>query len=210
MTRPLPQAGWQVSHWLPEIELHPNAPTNAITAAKRVVRNLAISDIHTGFMFTVVARCTSNDLPFSSKRRTDPRSYHGREKVRAQPAPSRHRVTLRREARAFGRCNGLLGSGYSYFGNFQVLTPRAASTARRPSSHEARSREDRTFKRVCLVMGRYVNSSAPGCAWALRACREDLIKLGPEAACRANAKLALEGKDYVVRDGDVIHFKFNV
>src|SRR6516164_3433482 len=39
---------------------------------------------------------------------------------------------------------------------------------------------------------------------------EDLVKLGSEAACRANAKLALEGKDYVVRDGDVIHFKFNV
>jgi len=39
---------------------------------------------------------------------------------------------------------------------------------------------------------------------------EDLIKLGSEAACRANAKLNLEGKDYVVRDGDVIHFKFNV
>ena len=39
---------------------------------------------------------------------------------------------------------------------------------------------------------------------------EDLIKLGSEAACRINAKLQLEGKDYVVRDGDVIHFKFNV
>jgi len=39
---------------------------------------------------------------------------------------------------------------------------------------------------------------------------EDLIKFGSEAACRANAKLALEGKEYVVRDGDVIHFKFNV
>ena len=39
---------------------------------------------------------------------------------------------------------------------------------------------------------------------------EDLIRLGSEAACRANAKLNLEGKDYVVRDGDVIHFKFNV
>ena len=39
---------------------------------------------------------------------------------------------------------------------------------------------------------------------------EDLIKLGSEAACRANAKLNVEGKDYVVRDGDVIHFKFNV
>jgi ribosome-binding ATPase len=39
---------------------------------------------------------------------------------------------------------------------------------------------------------------------------EDLVKLGSEAACRANAKLNVEGKDYVVRDGDVIHFKFNV
>src|SRR5205814_10000692 len=36
---------------------------------------------------------------------------------------------------------------------------------------------------------------------------EDLIKLGSEAACRSAAKLNLEGKDYVVRDGDVIHFK---
>jgi ribosome-binding ATPase YchF (GTP1/OBG family) len=39
---------------------------------------------------------------------------------------------------------------------------------------------------------------------------EDLIRLGSEAACRAAAKLALEGKDYVVRDGDVMHFRFNV
>jgi GTP-binding protein YchF len=39
---------------------------------------------------------------------------------------------------------------------------------------------------------------------------EDLIKLGSEAACRSAAKLQLEGKEYVVRDGDVIHFKFNV
>ena len=39
---------------------------------------------------------------------------------------------------------------------------------------------------------------------------EDLVKLGSEAACRQHAKLAMEGKDYVVHDGDVIHFKFNV
>jgi ribosome-binding ATPase len=39
---------------------------------------------------------------------------------------------------------------------------------------------------------------------------EDLIKLGSEAACRAQGKLATEGKEYVVRDGDVIHFRFNV
>jgi GTP-binding protein YchF len=39
---------------------------------------------------------------------------------------------------------------------------------------------------------------------------EDLITLGSEAACRAAAKLHVEGKDYVMRDGDVAHFRFNV
>ncbi len=39
---------------------------------------------------------------------------------------------------------------------------------------------------------------------------EDLIKYGSEAACRAAGKLGTEGKEYVVRDGDVVHFRFNV
>jgi GTP-binding protein YchF len=39
---------------------------------------------------------------------------------------------------------------------------------------------------------------------------EDLVALRSEAACRSAAKLQIEGKEYVVRDGDVIHFKFNV
>jgi GTP-binding protein YchF len=39
---------------------------------------------------------------------------------------------------------------------------------------------------------------------------EDLVKLGSESACRSAAKLQIQGKDYVVRDGDVIHFRFNV
>ena len=39
---------------------------------------------------------------------------------------------------------------------------------------------------------------------------EDLVDLGSEAKCREAGKLAIEGKDYVVRDGDVIHFRFNV
>ncbi len=39
---------------------------------------------------------------------------------------------------------------------------------------------------------------------------EDLITLGSEAACRSAGKLGIEGKDYVVRDGDVMHFRFNV
>jgi ribosome-binding ATPase len=39
---------------------------------------------------------------------------------------------------------------------------------------------------------------------------EDLIKLGSEAKCREAGKLAIVGRDYVVRDGDVMHFRFNV
>ncbi|MBX3129623.1 MAG: redox-regulated ATPase YchF [Polyangiaceae bacterium] len=39
---------------------------------------------------------------------------------------------------------------------------------------------------------------------------EDLVALGSEAKCREAGKLAIEGKEYVVRDGDVIHFRFNV
>ena len=39
---------------------------------------------------------------------------------------------------------------------------------------------------------------------------EDYVELEGEAGCRAKGKLALQGKDYVVRDGDVMHFKFNV
>jgi GTP-binding protein YchF len=39
---------------------------------------------------------------------------------------------------------------------------------------------------------------------------EDLVALGSEAKCREAGKLAIEGKDYVVRDGDVVHFRFNV
>ncbi len=39
---------------------------------------------------------------------------------------------------------------------------------------------------------------------------EDFVKLGGEARAREAGKLGIEGKDYVVRDGDVMHFRFNV
>jgi GTP-binding protein YchF len=39
---------------------------------------------------------------------------------------------------------------------------------------------------------------------------DDLVQLGSEAKCREAGKIAIEGKEYVVRDGDVVHFRFNV
>jgi GTP-binding protein YchF len=38
----------------------------------------------------------------------------------------------------------------------------------------------------------------------------DYMKFGSEAACRDNGKLRVEGKEYIVADGDVMHFRFNV
>ena len=38
----------------------------------------------------------------------------------------------------------------------------------------------------------------------------DFTKYGSEAACRDAGKLAVQGKDYVVEDGDIMHFRFNV
>ena len=39
---------------------------------------------------------------------------------------------------------------------------------------------------------------------------DDFISLGSEAACREAGKLRIEGKEYLVQDGDVMHFRFNV
>ena len=39
---------------------------------------------------------------------------------------------------------------------------------------------------------------------------DDFIQYGSEAACREVGKLRIEGKEYVVKDGDVMHFRFNV
>ena len=39
---------------------------------------------------------------------------------------------------------------------------------------------------------------------------DDYMTHKTEAACRATGTLRVEGKDYTVRDGDVMHFLFNV
>ncbi len=39
---------------------------------------------------------------------------------------------------------------------------------------------------------------------------EDFITYKSEAACRENGRLRIEGKEYLVHDGDVMHFRFNV
>ena len=39
---------------------------------------------------------------------------------------------------------------------------------------------------------------------------DDYVRLNGEAGAREAGKLRSEGKDYVVKDGDVMNFRFNV
>jgi GTP-binding protein YchF len=38
----------------------------------------------------------------------------------------------------------------------------------------------------------------------------DFVALGSEAACKESGKMGIEGKEYIVNDGDLMHFRFNV
>ena len=38
----------------------------------------------------------------------------------------------------------------------------------------------------------------------------DYISLGSESACKEAGKISIEGKEYIVQDGDIMHFRFNV
>ena len=37
-----------------------------------------------------------------------------------------------------------------------------------------------------------------------------VLRFGSEKACRDAGKIGIEGKEYVVQDGDIMHFLFNV
>ena len=39
---------------------------------------------------------------------------------------------------------------------------------------------------------------------------EDFLQYGSEAAVKEAGKLGVEGKEYIVQDGDIMHFRFNV
>ena len=50
----------------------------------------------------------------------------------------------------------------------------------------------------------------PGFIRAETIAYDDYVALNGEAGARDAGKLRQEGKEYVVKDGDVLHFKFNV
>ena len=39
---------------------------------------------------------------------------------------------------------------------------------------------------------------------------DDFVEIGSEAAVKEAGKLGVQGKEYIVEDGDIMHFRFNV
>jgi ribosome-binding ATPase YchF (GTP1/OBG family) len=39
---------------------------------------------------------------------------------------------------------------------------------------------------------------------------DDFVRLGSENACKQAGKFAVEGKNYIVQDGDILHIRFNI
>ena len=39
---------------------------------------------------------------------------------------------------------------------------------------------------------------------------DDFVEFGGEHGCKDAGKWRLEGKDYVMQEGDIVHFRFNV
>ncbi|MEM1081847.1 MAG: redox-regulated ATPase YchF [Pseudomonadota bacterium] len=75
---------------------------------------------------------------------------------------------------------------------------------------EVRAWTVRTGATAPVAAGRIHTDFQKGFIRAEVTAYEDYIKAGGEAGAKAAGKLRLEGKEYIVQEGDVMHFRFNV
>jgi len=96
-----------------------------------------------------------------------------------------------------------VGGRYSYVLNLKCITSPSATTYSLPSS--------RSFpaSRAPAAAGVIHTDFEKGFIRAETIAYADYVALGGEAGARDAGKLRLEGKEYVVADGDVMHFRFN-
>jgi small GTP-binding protein len=75
---------------------------------------------------------------------------------------------------------------------------------------EVRSWTIRNGDTAVIAAGKIHTDFARGFIKAEVLSYEDFVKYGTEQKAKEAGKVRQEGKDYVVKDGDIIHFKFNV
>ena len=102
--------------------------------------------------------------------------------------------------------------GYYALDNRTVLPVKACPIAMAPVNaalqHGLRARQPVTFR--CDAAGKVHSDIKRGFIRAETFAYSDIKQLGDEKAVKAAGKFRLEGKEYVVRDGDIINFRFNV
>ena len=75
---------------------------------------------------------------------------------------------------------------------------------------EARAWTIETGTKAAQAAGRIHTDFERGFIAAETIAYDDYVKLGGEQAAKEAGKMRAEGRDYVVKDGDVILFRFNV
>ena len=95
-----------------------------------------------------------------------------------------------------------------------VKSAQARATVRSGRGAAARSKRGDRLQRVVSGNSHYslpaIHSNKHGFIRAEVISYDDFTACKGEADAKEKGKMRLEGKDYVVRDGDVMHFRFNV
>ncbi len=97
--------------------------------------------------------------------------------------------------------NRLIRCAYSLLGMITFFTA---------GEKEVRAWEIRSGTRAPQAAGKIHSDFERGFIRAEVVPWQTLVELGSESAARAKGLLRVEGRDYVVADGDVMHFRFNV
>ena len=138
--------------------------------------------------------------------RASPGSESARSRRRSRP---RWRELSPEDAQAFREDLGLAEPGLDRVirSTYELLGLISFLTA---GEDECRAWTIRRGTRAQLAAGTIHSDIERGFIRAEVVAFDDLVAAGSLAACREKGTLRLEGKDYVVQDGDVINFRFNV
>ncbi len=115
-------------------------------------------------------------------------------------------IRARRDARRHGR----RGAGSGSAGPRRLRHPRPADLPDRRSPKESRAWTIRKGATAPEAAGVIHTDFQRGFIKAEIVSYDDIVAAGSMNAAKAAGKVRMEGKDYVMADGDVVEFRFNV
>jgi GTP-binding protein YchF len=152
----------------------------------------------------------ADNNPFVAKVRQYAREHHSCETVVISAQIESDLIDLSpEEAKAFLKELGVAESGVGALirGTYHLLGLRTYFTA---GEKEVRAWTIHAGDTAPKAAGVIHSDFERGFIKAETVAYADLVRLGSIAAARDKGLYRMEGKDYVVKDGDILHFKFNV